>query len=247
MAGSTPCFVSWRRSFRAMLATIWMCTQEWSLISSRLTAFTLATCHQPLSWSSALTRSRSAARLRFARGGTRMRICATACAGVSRTSSSACSETGSSIRSCISLSSSAMSRRLDRGRRRDFLEAAQLEVHERPGKGGERRRQRRADDLREEALPGVRQRNERDADADADSEHDHRGHEDDAEDGPAVPAHELGAPVERGEDAACLEHDQGDDEDPANEQPQEEREQQQAGDDQGEEADHDQEGSHHGG
>ena len=39
-----------------MLATIWMCTQEWSLISSRATAFTFATCHQPLSWSSSLTR-----------------------------------------------------------------------------------------------------------------------------------------------------------------------------------------------
>ena len=32
-----------------MLATIWMWTHEWSLISRRLTALTLATCHQPLS------------------------------------------------------------------------------------------------------------------------------------------------------------------------------------------------------
>ena len=31
-----------------MLATIWMCTHEWSLIPSRLTAFTFATCHQRL-------------------------------------------------------------------------------------------------------------------------------------------------------------------------------------------------------
>ena len=30
-----------------MLATIWMCTQEWSLIWRRTTAFTLETCHQP--------------------------------------------------------------------------------------------------------------------------------------------------------------------------------------------------------
>ena len=31
-----------------MLATIWMCTQEWSLISIRTTAFTFATCHHAL-------------------------------------------------------------------------------------------------------------------------------------------------------------------------------------------------------
>src|SRR5205085_2105029 len=39
-----------------MLATIWTCTQEWSLISRRATAFTFATCHQPLSSRSALAR-----------------------------------------------------------------------------------------------------------------------------------------------------------------------------------------------
>ena len=31
-----------------MFVTIWMCTQEWSLISIRVTALTLATCHQRL-------------------------------------------------------------------------------------------------------------------------------------------------------------------------------------------------------
>ena len=31
-----------------MFVTIWMCTQEWSLISRRTTAFTFATCHQRL-------------------------------------------------------------------------------------------------------------------------------------------------------------------------------------------------------
>ena len=31
-----------------MFVTIWMCTQEWSLISIRATAFTFATCHQRL-------------------------------------------------------------------------------------------------------------------------------------------------------------------------------------------------------
>ena len=40
-----------------MFATIWMCTHEWSLISIRATALTLATCHQPLTWSSLFTRS----------------------------------------------------------------------------------------------------------------------------------------------------------------------------------------------
>jgi hypothetical protein len=30
-----------------MFVTIWMCTQEWSLISMRTVAFTFATCHQP--------------------------------------------------------------------------------------------------------------------------------------------------------------------------------------------------------
>ena len=40
-----------------MFVTIWMCTQEWSLISMRTVAFTFATCHQPFSRRSALTRS----------------------------------------------------------------------------------------------------------------------------------------------------------------------------------------------
>ena len=82
-----------------MFVTIWMCTHEWSLISRRLTAFTFETCHQAFTCASSLMRSTSVASLRFARVGTLMRICATASAGVSRVSSSACSETGSSIRS----------------------------------------------------------------------------------------------------------------------------------------------------
>src|SRR5262249_31656485 len=101
-----PCFVSWRRSFSAMLVTIWMCTQEWSLISSRRTAFTFATCHQPFSCSSALTRSITRLSFWWPRSGTRMRICLTACAGVSLVSRSASAETGSSIRSRVSGSSS---------------------------------------------------------------------------------------------------------------------------------------------
>ena len=72
-----------------MFVTIWMCTHEWSLISSRTTAFTFATCHQPLSCSSSLTRSITVRSLRLPRTGTRIRICATASAGVSRVSRSA--------------------------------------------------------------------------------------------------------------------------------------------------------------
>ncbi len=41
-----------------MFATIWMCTQEWSLISRRTTALTFATCHHAFSCLSSLTRSR---------------------------------------------------------------------------------------------------------------------------------------------------------------------------------------------
>ena len=50
-----------------MLATIWMCTHEWSLISIRTTAFTFATCHHPLSCLSALTRSSSVRSFRLPR------------------------------------------------------------------------------------------------------------------------------------------------------------------------------------
>ncbi len=93
-----------------MLATIWMCTQEWSLISSRATAFTFATCHQPLSCVSSLTRETSVRSLRFPRAGTLMRISATASAGVSRASRSASSEAGDSIRSSVSGSRSVTPR-----------------------------------------------------------------------------------------------------------------------------------------
>ena len=49
-----------------MFVTIWMCTQEWSLISMRTTAFTFATCHQPFSCLSALARSTMRRSFRFA-------------------------------------------------------------------------------------------------------------------------------------------------------------------------------------
>src|SRR5438093_13260932 len=99
-----PCFVSWRRRLRATLATIWMCTQEWSLICMRTTAFTFDACHQPLSCVSSLTRSSSRLNLRLPRTGTLILICATASVGLSRVSRSASSETGCSIRSSVSLS-----------------------------------------------------------------------------------------------------------------------------------------------
>ncbi len=89
-----------------MFVTIWMWTHEWSLIPMRATALTFETCHQPFSWLSALTRSTIWRSFRFPRSGTRMRIDSTACAGVSRVSRSASAETGSSMRSCVSGSTS---------------------------------------------------------------------------------------------------------------------------------------------
>src|SRR5215471_10590217 len=103
-AGSTPCFVSWRRSLRAMFVTIWMCTQEWSLICIRATALTFETCHQPLTWLSALTRSISVRSLRLPRTGTLIRMRETASAGERRASRSASASTGCSIRSAVYLS-----------------------------------------------------------------------------------------------------------------------------------------------
>src|SRR4051794_5808569 len=116
------CFSSVRSSFSAMFATIWMCTQEWSLISIRATAFTFATCHHALSCVSAFTRSTSVRSLRLPRSGTLIRICATASAGVRRISRVASAETGCSIRPSVS-GSIAMRRtllaggQLDRERR----------------------------------------------------------------------------------------------------------------------------------
>src|SRR5947208_12266106 len=87
-----------------MLATIWMCTQEWSLMCIRATAFTFDACHHAFSCVSALTRSRIRRSFRFPRTGTLIFICATAWVGVRRVSRSASSETGWSIRSSVSLS-----------------------------------------------------------------------------------------------------------------------------------------------
>src|SRR6476659_6264354 len=87
-----------------MLVTIWMCTHEWSLISIRATAFTFETCHQPFSCLAALTRSIRVRSFRLPRTGTLIRIRSTASEGVSRTSRSASSDAGCSIRYAVSLS-----------------------------------------------------------------------------------------------------------------------------------------------
>ena len=61
-----------------MFVTIWMCTQEWSLIAIRATALTFETCHQPLSCESWFTRSITRRSFWLPRSGTRIRIAATA-------------------------------------------------------------------------------------------------------------------------------------------------------------------------
>src|SRR2546426_2636851 len=100
-----------------MLATIWMCTHEWSLMCIRATAFTLDACHHALSCVSSLTRSSIRRSFRLPRTGTLIFISLTACAGVRRVSRSASSETGWSIRSSVSRSSSTASS-LERSARR---------------------------------------------------------------------------------------------------------------------------------
>ena len=77
-----------------MLVTIWMCTQEWSLICRRVTALTLAACHSAFSESSWLTRSISSRSGRLPRAGRLMRMSRTASAGVIRAPRSARTLTG---------------------------------------------------------------------------------------------------------------------------------------------------------
>ncbi len=105
-----------------MLATIWMCTQEWSLISSRTTALTFATCHQPLSSRSAFARSSTRRSFRLPRSGSRIRMCSTASAGVSRASRTASADGGSSMRA--SISGSSVTRPPASARRRRALRGA---------------------------------------------------------------------------------------------------------------------------
>ena len=85
-----------------MFVTIWMCTQEWSLIPIRATAFTFETCHHAFSCLSSLTRSTMVRSLRLPRTGTLILMRAIASAGVRRASSSATAGAGWSIRSAVS-------------------------------------------------------------------------------------------------------------------------------------------------
>ena len=89
MPGSTPARRSSRSSFRPMLVTIWMCTHEWSLICSRVTAFTLAACQSAFSDVSWLARSTTSRSVRLPRAGRVMRMSRTASAGVMRAPRSA--------------------------------------------------------------------------------------------------------------------------------------------------------------
>src|SRR5215510_12554557 len=94
MPGSTPARFSSRSSLRPMLVTIWMCTQEWSLICMRATALTLAACHSAFMESSWLTRSTTSRSSLLPRAGTLMRMSRTASAGVIRAPRSARTLTG---------------------------------------------------------------------------------------------------------------------------------------------------------
>ena len=182
-----------------MLATIWMCTQEWSLIWSRTTALTLATCHQPFSSRSAFARSRTRRSLRLPRSGSRMRMCSTASAGVSRASRTASADAGSSIRASVSGSSvhastgAATSPWVSRSRK--YMTAIAIapkgattacaiveptRISRNSGSARERGLKERARDAREE-----------------------RGDDHDPEHRPPVPADELARATERLEDAGA--------------------------------------------
>src|SRR5687768_2590793 len=224
-----------------MFATIWMCTHEWSLISSRATALTFATCHHALRCVSPLTRWTSVRSLRLPRAGTLIRIRATASAGVSRTSRSASSEAGDSIRSSISGSRSLTpgslgGRRSGRRRRRERLlrrrRPGEREVGQRQRDGHERRDYGVRDHVLHEAagLLGEPERQDRHhdvrGDRQEDRDHDHPEHV------PAVAANELATPTEGLTGRAALEHDHRDDHRP-------DREQEEAGHDQEDETEDD--------
>jgi hypothetical protein len=81
--GTTPARASSRARRRAMFVTIWMCTHEWSDMSS-LWALTPAMCHHAFTCASALTASSNLSSRRLPRVGARIRTGATASAGLSR-------------------------------------------------------------------------------------------------------------------------------------------------------------------
>ena len=71
-----------------MLATIWICTQEWSLICRRAIALTLETPERLELGVGIHALEEGARSFRLPLAGTRIRICSTACAGVMRASRS---------------------------------------------------------------------------------------------------------------------------------------------------------------
>ena len=122
-----------------MFATIWMCTHEWSLISRRATAFTFATCHHAFSSVSVSTRDQRP-ELPVAAGGDVDFRPRDRPAGVRRTSRSASSETGCSIRSSVSGSSFHCELTLCHRRfRLRVRQRGQRAVHQGPGQADVRR------------------------------------------------------------------------------------------------------------
>src|SRR5918999_400009 len=73
ISGLTPARVSGRNSRSAMFTTIWMCTHEWSEMSSR-SAFTCCMCHQAWRRASWRAAAKSASSRRLPRVGARISI-----------------------------------------------------------------------------------------------------------------------------------------------------------------------------
>ena len=204
-----------------MFATIWMCTHEWSLIWSRTTALTFETCHQPLSSGSAFARSRTRRNLRFPRSGSRIRMCSTASAGVSRASRTASADAGSSIRASVSgsrvtRSTGAATLSPCASRRRKYVTARAIAPNG-------------ATTACAIVLPTRIWRNSgRDENAAwrsvARDDGQQAGDDDDREHRPAVAANERARATERLERASPLDHDHGGDHRP-------DRQEEEAGDD----------------
>ena len=214
-----------------MFVTIWMCTHEWSLISIRTTALTFATCHQPLSCLSSLTRSRSVRSLRLPRTGTLIRICSTACAGVRRVSRSRLRRDrlvdpllGLLVQRHALKLYGWRARRAELGRRRrqrfrGRRARRQLEVRRRQRRRSERDRHAVRDERAEPHVEEVRQRRE---DEPGSARWRSRSRMNviriEAEDVPAVPAHDLARARERLAGRRPFDHDHGHDHRPDREE-----------------------------
>ena len=211
-----------------MLATIWMCTHEWSLIWSRTTALTFETCHQAFSSRSSFARSSDAAELAVAAvgqpdphvldrlgrrepgladrvGGDRL-LDARFGLGVEVHAS-----TGAATSLWVSRSRKYMTAIAiaPKGATTAWAIVEPTRISKNSGEPRERGLEERARDAREE-----------------------RGDDHDPEDRPAVAAHELARPTERLEDAGLLDDDHGRDHGP-------DRDQEETGDDQEQEPERD--------